>query len=251
MESVFTVCRQGTCGISITGVERDSNQYLTDVTTTSIRNYTFLQTVSINAITSIKADLTETLDVYGVVNHITDTVDTSNFEMSTDGLYRVTHIILPTNEWLLDAISKNGISLYTLIYYYNTTDKLFYKYISGTSTEVTIDELLAVNPTSTNTIIRTDKNTFCTCRLNQCFYNLCKSLFGILPSKCANKVDENKSMIYNRDIIWMAINIIKYLIEQGQYYEAQRILEEVTQCGSICNNIVVDKNSGGGCGCSK
>jgi hypothetical protein len=250
MDSVFKVCKQGTCGISITGLENDNNEYLTDETTVSIRNYTFLQSATINAITSIKSDLTETLDTYGVVTHETGVVDESDFDMSTDGLYKVTHIILPTDTWLTLAISKNGISTYTLIYYYDTTAKVIKKYTSGVSTEVTIDELLEVNASDTTTIIRADKNTFCLCRLNQCFYKLCKALFSSLPSKCYNKLDENKSMIYNRDIIWMAINIIKYLIEQSQYYEAQRILEEVTQCGSICNNIIVDKNSGGGCGCS-
>lgn len=59
-------------------------------------------------------------------------------------------------------------------------------------------------------------------------------------------------LIYNRDIIWMAINVIKYLIELGQYYEAQRVLEDITQCGGICKDVMVDKNTigGGGCGCN-
>ncbi len=250
MDSVFKLCKQGTCGIAITGLERDNSEYLTDSTTVSIRNYTFLQSVTINAITSIKSDSTETLDTYGVVTHETDVVDESDFNFSTDGLYKVTHIILPTDAWLTSAIEKNGISTYTLIYYYDTTTKSIYKYLNSVKTVSSIEELLEVNASDTTTIIRADKNTFCLCRLNECFYKLCKALFSSLPAKCYNKIDENKNMIYNRDLIWMAINIIKYLIEQSQYYEAQRILEEVTQCGSICSNIVVDKNSGGGCGCS-
>ena len=45
----------------------------------------------------------------------------------------------------------------------------------------------------------------------------------------------------------MAINIIKYLIGFGQYYEAQRILESITQCGNICKE--QDPKKGGRCGC--
>ena len=59
MNSIFKVSKLGTCGISIVGLERDNNEYLTDPTIISVRNYTFLQSVSINTLTSIKADGTE------------------------------------------------------------------------------------------------------------------------------------------------------------------------------------------------
>ena len=49
MNSIFKVCKSGTCGIAITGLERDSNEYLTDPTTVSVRNNTFLQSVTLNA----------------------------------------------------------------------------------------------------------------------------------------------------------------------------------------------------------
>ena len=48
----------------------------------------------------------------------------------------------------------------------------------------------------------------------------------------------------------MAINVIKYLIDLTQYYEAQKILENVTQCNGICNTNTMNVSSGGGCGCN-
>lgn len=250
MNSIFKVCKAGTCGIAITGLERDNNEYLTDDTTVSVRNYTFLQSITLNALTSIKSDGTETLTVYGFVPHITDTVDESDFDMATDGLYEVTHIILPTEAWLNSAISKNSLTGYTLIYYYDSTSKSLKKYINNASVSVDIAEVLAVNSLDTTTIIRSDKNTFCMCRLNDCFYGMSKSLLDRYQNTCYNKLDCIQYNIYLRDILWMAINVIKYLIDLTQYYEAQKILENITLCNGICNASTTNVSSGGGCGCN-
>ena len=181
--------------------------------------------------------------------------------MPIDGLYEVTHIILPTDVWLEYVLERNPTALtaYNSVYYYDTQSESFMKYVDEESVGVTVEEILEVNATppatvteKTTTIIRGDKNTFCVCHINECFYRLCKNLLGNLPGRCKNKTDDVKMLIYNRDIIWMAINVIKYLIELGQYYEAQRVLEDITQCGGICKDVMIDKNTigGGGCGCN-
>jgi len=41
MNSLFTICKSGSCGVAITGIERESSQYLTDSTITSLKTYTF------------------------------------------------------------------------------------------------------------------------------------------------------------------------------------------------------------------
>jgi hypothetical protein len=48
----------------------------------------------------------------------------------------------------------------------------------------------------------------------------------------------------------MTINVIKYSIEIGQYYEAQRFLENLIGCGNICAEYISDNKKGSGCGCS-
>lgn len=250
MNSVYKVCKSGSCGVSIVGVERANGEYLEDTTTVSIRNYTFLQSITLNALTSVKADGTENLEIYGFVNHITDTVDESDFEMPIDGLYTISHIILPTNEWLTDAISKDCLTGYSIIYYYDTASKSLKKYVDNTKIDATIEELLAINSLSTSTIIRADKSTFCLCRLNNCFYNMSKNLLSQYQNTCYNKLDSLKYAIYLRDIVWMAINTIKYLIEGTQYYEAQSILEDITKCNGMCSNIITNVSSGGDCGCN-
>lgn len=263
MDSVFKICKKGACGITVTGLEKDNDEYLNETgeITVSTRNYAYSQTITLNAITSIKSSGDEVIQKYDIVEHVIDCIDESDLEMPIDGLYEVSHIILPTEVWLSYVLERDPTALtaYSSIYYYSIQAESFMKYIEGESTAVTVEEVLAVNalpPSSvtekTTTIIRGDKNTFCVCHINECFYKLCKNLLGDLPGRCKNRLSDVQTLIYNRDIIWMAINVIKYLIELKQYYEAQRVLEDITQCGGICKDVMVDKNTigGGGCGCN-
>lgn len=261
MDSVFKICKKGTCGITITGLEKDNDEYLNeeDEIIVSTRNYAYFQTVTLNVLTSIKSTGEETIQKYDIVKHVIDCIDESDMEMPIDGLYEVTHIIIPTEEWLAYVIDrdKGALTAYNLIYYYDTKSDTFMKYVDEESVSASIEEVLEVNaiPPSdvmekTTTIIRGDKNTFCLCHLNECFYKLCKNLLNDLPGRCLNKLDDVKMQIYNRDIVWMSINVIKYLIELAQYYEAQRILEDITQCGGICKDSDKVIEGGSGCGCN-
>lgn len=258
MDSIFKICKNGPCGITISGLERDNDEYLdeTEDIIISTRNYAYSQCTTINVLISITSDNTETLQDYSIVEHTIDCIDESDMIMPIDGLFQISHIIIPNKLWLDYVLEKDSSALdaYNLIIYYDSGQ--FYKYTKESVTEITIDEILKVDATpptdvreTTNTVIRSDKNTFCLCHINDCFYKLCKSLLGSLPGKCYNKVEDIKLNIYNRDIIWMSINVIKYLIELSQYYEAQRILEDILQCGNLCKNVNVI-SGGYNCGCT-
>ena len=47
----------------------------------------------------------------------------------------------------------------------------------------------------------------------------------------------------------MAINVIKYMVECNQLYEAERIIELLHSCNGVCGGIKTSTNSDG-CGCS-
>ena len=113
MDSVFKICKKGACGITITGLERDNDEYLneTDEITVSTRNYAYSQTVTLNAITSIKSSGDEVTQKYDIVEHVIDCIDESEMEMPIDGLYEVTHIILPTDVWLKYVLERNPTAL--------------------------------------------------------------------------------------------------------------------------------------------
>lgn len=89
---------------------------------------------------------------------------------------------------------------------------------------------------------------FSTCRLRKCFITLCKKILNegaFSGNKCTTKVDPQLS--YQRDLVWSVYNTIQYLLDFGQYDEAQRLIERINVCPGICHGVEVE--NGGGCGC--
>lgn len=149
----------------------------------------------------------------------------------------------------------SALDVYSNIYYYNTVDNKFYSYSNGTSSEITIttilnaayvDQVLVTDLVTT--VIRLDKNTFIMYSLNECFNKLCKNLLVSLPKECNINSSTYKQQIFNRDLLWMGINVIKYCLEQSQLYEAQRYYESISRCDVLCNNSL--NNPTHGCGCN-
>ena len=59
-----------------------------------------------------------------------------------------------------------------------------------------------------------------------------------------------KDVDFARDLVWMAINVIKYLTECEQLAEVERIIETIKGCNGLCvSSDVTSKTSG--CGCYK
>ena len=248
MDSIFKITKNGTCGILVDGLELDNSEYIDPKGVwISTRNYTYLHSNTLNVLYSMKFDGTETMEVYKVVDHVTNPIDRSEFTFRVDGLYEISHLIIPNRDWLNYVLETNASALtaYSLIYFIE--NGLFYKYTAGVITEVTLTEIMSVNP-NTTTIIRCDKSTFCTCYISECFNKLCARIFESISLRCSNKTAE-KDLIRDRDILWMAINVIKYQLETNQLYEAQRILEDVNKCNYFCDSITLNSNSYG-CGCN-
>lgn len=73
-------------------------------------------------------------------------------------------------------------------------------------------------------------------------------------SMCDDSLKKYKSEIQIRDYLWMAINVIKYCIQNCQYLKALKILGCVSSCDGICSDIKTTKlktKKIGGCGCGK
>lgn len=249
MISIFNICKVGTCRIQVSGLEKDSDQYL-DEEQVSFRNYTFEQSATINIMTAIDSKQNETLETYQLVPHID--IDIDEFEIIKDGMKRIDHIIIPTKEWLDYVIERNPAALddYSIIYFIDGDN--FYKYINGSIEEVTIEEIYEVN-TEVTTLIKSSLHTFPICHLEQCFYKICLYLLENMPCKDPCFTDKMKGFageILNRDIVWMAINTINYAIEQQQFFRAQAILEQIETCWGICKDLGTNKiSSYTGCGC--
>ena len=67
---------------------------------------------------------------------------------------------------------------------------------------------------------------------------------------CWNKYKVNSELIYKRDLVWMAINVVKYLTQCEQLAEADRVIKTIQGCNGLCVSTNLT-NSTNGCGCSK
>ena len=180
-----------------------------------------------------------------------DTLKSIDIPIGFDGQFSLVHLVIPNIEWFNKELEKtegSALGLYDIVYFSDGID--IYKYINGKTSQVTIDDILEINTVNT-TISRISRDFVSICFLRKCYINLCQQIFndrGI--SKCWNKNKVNSELIYKRDLVWMAINVVKYLTQCEQLAEAERVIETIQGCNGLCVSTNLT-NSTNGCGCSK
>lgn len=178
--------------------------------------------------------------------------DTINIDK--DGWLKIHYLVIPTKKWFLRAIEEpNILDLYDIVYYTSKNKVYWYQTSTGEFGEVIKpQELLDIaqlpNVKTTISIVDADKVSIC--NLQKCYVNLCQQIFesrGL--TQCSNKNNIDSELIYKRDLVWMAINTIEYMVDCNQLYEAERIIELLHSCNGVCSDKKVGSN-GEGCGCS-
>lgn len=240
MDIVFKICKYDTCGLTITGLEKEDKQY-SDVMTPD--TYSYADTVSLNVLVPVTKDDKDELpyDQYEIVEHIQDE-DKSIFTFPKDGLFKVIHAVIPTKAWW--DTYKNQHNHFKHIYYYDSGK--FYKVLNGEISEVELYEILNVNQDGTCTIFKGVQYTFNICNTEQCLYSFSQDFLNKMCSdNCHSNVD-----VKNRDLIFMTVHILKYLIDLGRYFKAQELVEKLHSCTGICKQINKKISNNGGCGCA-
>lgn len=245
MELNINVTTSDSCKIIVSDV---STYLAEDFSGTVKGKFKYSDTVSIDVLQHNKTTETVYRDpIY--TKH--DTLQPINIPVEFDGWFDVIHLVLPSIEWFNREIDKSegsALGLYDLVYFSDGID--IYKYLGGNVSQVTINEVLEVNPINT-TISKTNRDYVSICFLRKCYINLCQQIFEDRGfSHCWNKNKVDSELIYKRDLVWMAINVIKYLTECEQLAEVERIIETIQGCNGLCvsSNLTSKTN---GCGCSK
>ena len=245
MELNINVTTSDNCKIMVS----DISTYLAEDFSGTVKGkFKYSDTVSIDVLQHNKTTETVYRDpIY--TKH--DTLQPINIPVEFDGWFDVIHLVLPSIEWFNREIDKSegsALGLYDLVYFSDGID--IYKYLDGNVSQVTINEVLEVNPINT-TISKTNRDYVSICFLRKCYINLCQQIFEDRGfSRCWNKNKVDSELIYKRDLVWMAINVIKYLTECEQLAEVERIIETIQGCNGLCvsSNLTSKTN---GCGCSK
>ena len=245
MELNINVTTSDNCKIMVS----DISTYLAEDFSGTVKGkFKYSDTVSIDVLQHNKTTETVYRDpVY--TKH--DTLQPINIPVEFDGWFDVIHLVLPSIEWFNREIDKSegsALGLYDLVYFSDGID--IYKYLDGNVSQVTIIEVLEVNPINT-TVSKTNRDYVSICFLRKCYINLCQQIFEDRGfSRCWNKNKVDSELIYKRDLVWIAINVIKYLTECEQLAEVERIIETIQGCNGLCvsSNLTSKTN---GCGCSK
>lgn len=154
----------------------------------------------------------------GIISNIfirTKEDETPTFGLGLDGFYTLVTLKIP-----------NGPG--TEYYYSNGSFYHFYKTME-------LQTLLEMNPAVTKLDITYDYY-FQTCRLRKCYINVCYQIFDSKASISCNNQGFDRNLIYKRDLLWSALNVIKYMVAMDQFEEAERLLEKITACNGLCNN---------------
>lgn len=69
-----------------------------------------------------------------------------------------------------------------------------------------------------------------------------------LKNNCAGNCDRTSDLDERADILLAAVTVIRHLMEIGDFFEAQRILNGLDTCGHLCKNV---QNKLKGCGCGR
>lgn len=174
-----------------------------------------------------------------------------NIPVKFDGWFNVCRVVLPSKEWFereLNRETGSAIQSYDIVYY--SDGEYLYKYIDGNSQVATIKEITDRNTEGT-TISRVFKNYVSICFLKKCYLSLCQQIFNSRGfSKCWNRSQIESDLVFRRDLVWTAINVIKYRVKFNQFAEAQRVIEQIGGCNGLCKS-EFRQTSNHGCGCTK
>lgn len=248
-----TFClKERVCKLNIKDTTQEFDQYIPeDITDQELlinyynnNRFKYSQTYTINIIKQIPISQEERKVTEIIATDHSSYLDEAYYDIPHDGRFHITHIILPSKEWL-EQFLESGAHLNLEIYV--TDGDNIYLYSNGEYISQNPEDLISKSDEGT-TLSKYSQYHFSICNLYKCYIEHCKKLFNLSVARCA---DKSKVDTFNRDFLWMTINVLKYYIQFGQLDEAQRILEEINYCGTFCNDVYDNPQITSGCGCNK
>lgn len=219
-------------GVTVT----DTSQYLNQsvLTVTGSSRYTYAESFTLNILERVTYNKTITLVDYALEQHnFEDDIpipNKSELLFKDDGLHQVTQLIIPDKDWI-DS-NKKYLNQYFSNIYYSDGNSIY----DIDDNKVNIEDLIIDN----SNIMKCSMYTFSIYLLTEEF-----------KSECVN-VLENHVKPLKRNILWIAIDVIKYCLQQGNYFEAERRLQQVIECLGLLigSDLEKSKQQIRSCGCS-
>lgn len=187
----------------------------------------------------------------------------AKFTNQEDGWYKLEAITLPTLSYI-----KKIKKPWNTIYYYVSDNNRIYHYDFK---DAKSDDYIGVDVTNSLPVEQMFSylerareefsnrffafgfitDYFSICNLLRCYINYINMIFkNMCGNVCISKENFKSDTVYKRDLVKMALDIIKYLVMCGRYEEANRLLTQMYECNGLCNKRNNPTQSPRGCGCT-
>lgn len=185
----------------------------------------------------------------------------SEFILEMDGTYSYYKLVIP----ILDHFEiENGrySKLYDELFFYNKT--LYKSNLPNTEEDYDLSYVLDNSEKITNYIDAYDliqrggasqtfycpkEIVFSVCKLQRCLVSLQRQLLFSNSCTCSYDKCSTDEMLRNRrDFLLSALYVFDYLKDNRNFTEAQRILDNLSTCSSICGDELDNINNSCGCG---
>ena len=249
MKVEFKTCTAESCKVTLIDLTKDYQPE--ENTNSNYGKFRYSDTISIDVLQLIADGITTDEDeIVGspIFTEHNGEPKPIQIPIEFDGWFKIWHIILPNAQWVCNECNKHSsiMNLYEGMYF--SDGKNIYKRINGINVKVPVAEILERNTRNT-TISRCYQDYISICFLKKCYINLCQQIFNQKTfDKCSNKNNIDSNLVFRRGMVWMAINVIEYLVEYGQLAEASRLLNRLSSCNGLCDQSQI-KPRKRGCGC--
>ena len=272
---MFKIKQSCNCNLVIT----DTSNCYYDNSSEEFMKFTYEDTITLDIVTLEKTDGPRLLAVVYTTHEKGKNLNEVNLPLGNDGLININHIIIPTVSWYNKQKNKEHNTLNKYKNIYVSDGNRLYKLENKHLNEIDPINLIINDWFDETTIFKSQQFLFLTCYLTKCYVNLCNQVIkelaknknaknGHYSGECSNVNNEAKDLIYNKDLVYITLNVINYLTQDCLFEEAEQILENIQSCKGICynNNELLlnesskmyysNQNSVGiiyntGCGCGK
>lgn len=177
----------------------------------------------------------EVLPVY------TDNFPAISYALSQDSIYTLHRYFIMSDVFYNSQLSTDRFDG-KIVYYTDGID--IYKVTEGVANKITSaafvleDQELSTNLHTSNTFVST-------CYTNKCYYTLMQKI--LLDQDCMDCSKLDNATVKYMDLMYMSLEVIKYLKDLGTISEIQRVIESLDTCGGVCGPIVKTNSN---CGCN-
>lgn len=180
----------------------------------------------------------------------------NQIDINKDMWLTLHYVILPTKEYVYNNIELYNEKDYNFNFYISNNELYLY-HKNTTDEKINPSEFFSLIPNEKSNVLSISKEYVSIHNLYECYIDFCQQLFQNRGfSKCWNKNTVDSELVYKRDLVWMAINVVDYLVDLHEkpnptLEEAERIIELIHSCTGVCSENNDISNRRYGCGCSK